>query len=77
MATNIFLANRIFSQRISSVITAQNAIASATDNIFTALTYIEKDSSHKFKDKIKEELAAAKLSLMDSELLKMRRSSVD
>ncbi len=77
MATNIFLANRIFSERISSVVAAQNAIASATDSIFTALTYMEKDSTHKYKDKIEEELNAAKQSLMNPQLLKMRRGSVD
>ena len=76
MATNIFLANRIFSERISSVVTAQNAIASATDSIFTVLTYMEKESNHKYKEKIEEELATAKKSLMNPELLKMRRSTV-
>ena len=77
MATNIFLANCIFSERISGVIAAQNAIATATDSIFTALTYMEKESTHKYKDKITEELSAAKKSLMNPQLLIIRRGSVD
>jgi len=76
MVANVILANRIFSERIEKISNAQSSLVRSIDHVFTALTYMEKNSSQEFSEKIKEELDQARETLRSPELLKIRREAL-
>jgi hypothetical protein len=73
MVANVILANRIFSERIGEITAGHNSLVRSVDHIFTALTYMERNSNKEFDEKIKAELDEARKSLRSPELLRIRR----
>ena len=74
MVSNIFLTNWIFTERIKDVQSGQRSLADSADHIFTALTYMERNSKNEFNSQIKRELDEARKSLRAPELISIRRS---
>ncbi len=73
MLANVVLTNWFLSKRIVDYTNVQNSVIRSVDHIFTALTYMERNTNAEFNDKIKHELESARESLRTPELMTIRR----
>ena len=73
MVANVILSNWIFSERIEKIKAGQNSLVRSIDHIFTALTYLEKNSTTDIHDKVIYELDEARKTLRAPELISIRR----
>lgn len=73
MIANVLLTNWIISKRTEEIKTKQNSLIRSVDHIFTALTYMERNTGKELNDKINFQLEAARKTLRSPELMNIRR----
>ena len=73
MIANVILSNWIVSKRIVEIKAGQISLVRSVDHIFTALTYMERDTNKDISEKVTLELDAARSYLRAPDLIKIRR----